>query len=179
MIESDQEILDVLEEVRLQAGSPNRMVLIPASDRYARFMSRHRATLENAFLFRVPPPAIDTTFLDKRSTAEICRLHGVAIPRTCVPETLEDVEREAAQFRYPIIIKPDGIHTGFTGKNVIIADSDELLAFYRSHTDLIPQTVFQELINSGDGHILYVSTFSGADGTVLARCFSGSCEVAA
>ena len=169
-LESDREILDVLEKVRLLAGSPNLMVLIPASDRYARFMSENRATLETAFLFRVPPPAIATTFLDKRSTAEICRRHGVTIPRTCVPETLEDVEREAAQVRYPIIIKPAGIHAGFPGKNVKIADSEELLAFYRSHTDLIPHTVFQELINSGDGHILYVSTFSGADGTVLARC---------
>ena len=169
--ESDQELLRVLQNVRQKAGSPEWMVLIPTSDRYARFLSEHRETLEASFLFRVPPATMRTTFLDKRSTADICRRHGVPIPRTCAPDTLGDVEQMAARFHYPVIIKPSGGPArGFPGKNVIVAGSDELLTFYRAHVDLIAATVFQELVDSGDGHILYVSTYSGAGGTVLARC---------
>ena len=77
----------------------------------------------------------------------------------------------ASTFRYPVIIKPaGGVATGFPGKNVVVQDADGLLGFYRAQPELTDRTVFQEFIESGDGHILYVSTYSGADGVVMARC---------
>ena len=168
---SDAELLRILRSIRLRASQPDRMVLIPTSDRYARFLSERREALEADFLFRVPPPAIQTTFLDKRATAELCRRHRHPVPQTCAPVTLEDVLAAAPTFRYPVIIKPSGgVATGFPGKNVVVRKTEELLGFYRAHTELTDRTVFQEFIESGDGHILYVSTYSGADGAVLARC---------
>lgn len=169
--DSDEEIIQVLGSIRRKTDASHRPVVIPTSDRFARFLSAHGATLEADFLFRVPPAEIQTTFLDKRSTVEICRRHDIPIPRTCVPDVLDEVEHAARAFHYPVIIKPASGHAvGFPGKNVIAVSPDELLAFYRSHPDLVRDTVFQELIDSGDGHILYVSTYSGAEGTVLARC---------
>lgn len=167
---SDDEILNVLESVRRRAGWPERMVIIPTSDRYARFLSEHRARLDAAFVFRVPPVEIETAFLDKRASVDICLRQGIPIPRSCVPDTIEDVEEAATQFKYPVIIKPaGGGAAAFPGKNVIVASADELVAFYRSHPDLVVNTICQEFIRSGDGHILYVATYSGADGKVRAR----------
>ena len=163
-------MLNILKSVRRKAGSPDRMVIIPTSDRYARFLSEHRARLDAAFLFRVPPVDIATTFLDKRASVDICLRQGIPIPRSCVPNSIEGVEEMAGEFEYPVIIKPAGGGAAmFPGKNVVVASAAELVGFYRSHSDLIPSTIFQEFIRSGDGHILYVGTYSGADGKVLAR----------
>ena len=167
---SDGEVMATLVGIRQRFSPSERMVLIPTNDTFARFVSTHRAHLEEAFLFRVPPPGIEATFLDKRATVDICLRHAMPIPRSCVPEVLEDVEREVRRFRFPVIIKPALTDDAdFPGKNVVVASADELLAFYRSHPDLVPRTMFQELIPSGDGHIVSVSTYSGADGKVLAR----------
>jgi D-aspartate ligase len=167
---ADAEILGLLDTIRRRAGSPDRMVIIPTNDRYARFLSVQRETLDAAFLFRVPPAEIETTFLDKRASVDICLRYGIPIPRSCVPDTIEDVEGAADEFGYPVIIKPaGGGEVEFPGKNVVASSRDELLDFYRLHSDVIPHTIFQEFIRSGDGHILYVSTYSGADGKVLAR----------
>ena len=145
------------------------MVLIPANDTYARFVSVHRAELADGFVFRVPPPSIESTFLDKRATVEVCLRQRMPIPRSCVPDDLADVERAAGDFRFPVIIKPAlQDDPGFPGKNVVVADRDAFLAFYGSRPDLISRTMFQELVPSGDGHIVGVNTFSGADGRVLA-----------
>ena len=169
--DSDDEIHRILQSIRHRRGSNEPIVLIPTSDRFARFLSDHRSTLEGGFLFRVPPPAIATTFLDKRASDAICQEHGIPVPRTCSPDSLDDVEREAPTFRFPVIVKPaSGGVSGFPGKNVVVHAPDELLAFYRERPEVVPLTVFQEFIDSGDGHILYVSTYSGADGRVLARC---------
>jgi predicted ATP-grasp superfamily ATP-dependent carboligase len=145
------------------------MVLFPANDTFARFVSIRRSELEAGFLFRVPPAGIEATFLDKRATVDVCLQQGMPIPRSCVPGDALDIERSAREFRFPIIIKPalQDDH-GFPGKNVIMDDADELLAFYGARPELIPRTMFQELVPSGDGHIVGVNTFSGADGRVLA-----------
>ncbi len=145
------------------------MVLFPTTDTYALFVARHRDELEEGFLFRTPPATIGSTFLDKRATVDVCLRHAIPIPRSCVPQDLADVERGARRLRFPVIIKPAlQDDPGFPGKNVIVLSADELLAFYENRPDLVPRTMFQQIVPSGDGHIVGVNTYSGADGRVLA-----------
>lgn len=167
---SDEQLLAILARIRELAGTTLPMPVFPTSDRYAKFLSAWREELEPAFTIRVPGRGTESAFLDKRATEAICRRHGIRTPRTCSPDTIEDVERAASTFDYPVIIKPSGAPTpGFPGKNAIADNAGQLVDFYRAHPDLTTRTVFQELIESGDGHILYVATYSGAEGKVLAR----------
>ena len=147
------------------------MVLIPTSDRYARFLSECREALEADFIFRVPPPAIQTTFLDKRATAELCRRHGIRIPRTCAPVTLDNVLAAASTPSLPRHHQARGWSSDrIPGQERRRPGRRQIFGFYRAQPELTDRTVFQEFIESGDGHILYVSTYSGADGVVMARC---------
>ena len=124
---SVDEVLSTLRGIRRRVRPDERMVLIPANDTYARFVSVHRAELAEGFVFRVPPPGIESTFLDKRATVEVCLRQRMPIPRSCVPDDLADVERAAGDFRFPVIIKPAlQDDPGFPGKNVVVADRRRL-----------------------------------------------------
>ena len=166
---SDAAVITLLRGIRRRVSPGQRMALLPMADRHAILVSRHRSELEEDFLLRVPPVGIETTFLDKRATVGVCLRQGVPIPHSCVPEGPEDIEHAAGQFRFPVIIKPAlQEDPDFPGKNVIVDDAAGLVAFYDDHPDLVRRTMFQELIPSGDGHIIGVNTYSGADGRVLA-----------
>lgn len=170
---SDTEVMATLLGIRRRVAPEGRMVLIPTDDRFARFVSTHRADLREAFRFRVPPSGIETTFLDKRATIDICRRRAMPIPDSYAPDTIDDVEQQAKVVRFPVIVKPARTDDdAFPGKNAIIASASELLAFYRSRPDLVRRSMFQEVIPSGDGRIVVVCTYSGADGQVLAS-YSG------
>jgi predicted ATP-grasp superfamily ATP-dependent carboligase len=163
------EVMTTLRRIRRHVSPGERMVLFPTNDTYALFVSERRSELEEDFLFRVPPASIKATFLDKRATVGVCLRHGIPIPRSCVPASPADVEQGAKDFGFPVIIKPAlQDDAGFPGKNVVAASADELLAFYDGRPDLVERTMFQEVIPSGDGHIVGINTYSGADGRVLA-----------
>ena len=173
-IHSNAEILHVLRSIRIRAGTPAKMVLIPcANDTLARFVSVHREVLQDDFLFRTPPPAIGETFLDKRATVDICRKYGMPIPTSFVPNTIEEIERAAGQLRFPVIIKPASHdEADFPGKNVVASSAGELVEFYRERTELIPRSMFQEVVPSGDGRIVTVTSYSDLRGSVLAQASS-------
>ena len=169
-LDRDTEILRVIRSIGRLAGNDPKVVLIPTNDVYARFVSAHRAELQDRCLLRVPPPAIGDTFLDKRATAGICRTYGMPVPESFVPNGLYDVEQWTKRCRYPVIIKPTHQYDAdFPGKNVVAGDAAELLAFYRRKPELIDRSMFQELIPSGDGHLITVNSYSNTDGQVLAQ----------
>jgi predicted ATP-grasp superfamily ATP-dependent carboligase len=67
-----------------------------------------------------------------------------------------------------VIVKPR--HTfdaDFPGKNAIIEDRDALIDFFREY-NIANKAVVQRIIPSGDGDILVVNSYSGADGKVQA-----------
>lgn len=166
---SDAQVLATLQAIRRRVSPAARMVLVPANDRYAIFVATHRRELEEDFLFRVPGANLETSFLDKRATVKVCRDQGLPIPRSCVPEGRRDVIEAAGRFRFPVIIKPAlQDDASFPGKNVVVVDADALTAFYERRPELVVRSMFQELVPSGDGHIVGVNTYSGADGKVLA-----------
>jgi predicted ATP-grasp superfamily ATP-dependent carboligase len=166
---TDTELLASVRRIRRRISPARPMVLIPANDRYARFAATHRAELREDFVLRTPPAGLETAFLDKRTTATICTRGGVPIPTSCVPDRMADVEQAAAALHFPAIIKPAFQEDpSFPGKNAVVSGPAELLSFYRDHPELIARSMFQELVPSGDGHIVGINTYSGADGRVLA-----------
>ena len=166
---SDEQIIDRLREIRRRASPSRPMPLFATSDRWAILVAERRDELVEDFIIRTPPPEVGTAFLDKRATVSLCERHGVPIPPSCVPQVPEDVETAAASMGFPLIIKPALQEDGqFPGKNVIAPDRATLLEFYEAHPQLVQHTMFQEMIPSGDGHIVGINTYSGADGRVQA-----------
>ena len=166
---SDAKVMAVLKGIRRRVSPGGRMALFPANDRYALLVSKQRHELAKEFLLRVPPDGNETTFLDKRETAALCQRHGVETPRSCLPDDRSEVERAARDFHYPVILKPAlQDDPDFPGKNVVVTDAAGLLAFFHAQPELVQRTLLQELVPSGDGHIIGINTYSGADGRVLA-----------
>lgn len=166
---SGTQVMSTLRGIRRQVRAKGRIVLIPTNDTFTLFVAAHRSELEEDFLFRTPPADIGAAFLDKRATVGICQRQGIPIPRSCVPDGLADIAWAAANLRFPLIVKPAlQDDAGFPGKNILAAGADEFLAFYADRPDLVQRSMFQELVPSGDGHIVGVNTYSGADGRVRA-----------
>ena len=166
---SDSQLLSLLRAIRRRVSPEARMVLLPANDRYAIFVATRRRELEDDFVLRAPEAHLGTAFLDKRATVKVCREQGIRIPPSYVPNDLADVIAAAHDVRFPVIIKPAlQDDEGFPGKNVVMDDATELVTFYERRPELVARSMFQELVPSGDGHIVGVNTYSNREGKVLA-----------
>jgi len=169
---TDDDLLAVLGQASARLGGTTPTIVIPTTDRFAEFLSRNQERMGPDYFACCPDRPTAEAFLDKWKTAEVCRTHGILIPRTSCPATTEEVEAEAATLRYPVIVKPRyTFGTEFPGKNAVIDGAVALARFFRG-TRLLGQCVIQEIIPSGDGDILVTATYSGTEGSVRAM-YSG------
>lgn len=167
--------VDATDEVLLQAISDcagrvggHRIVLIPTTDRFSELLAAHEPALRPDFVVCNPQAGVCEAFLDKWSTAELCRKHGVLIPATACPTGREQLDAAAASMNYPVIVKPRlTFGTGFPGKNAVFSDAGSLRGFFQDH-DLLGKCVVQEIIPSGDGDVIVTAAYSGTDGSVRA-----------
>jgi D-aspartate ligase len=163
---SDDEIEAALRE--LTAATEAKPVLIPTEDRYAQFVAWNQEALRERYVVRCPPRDLFDAFLDKAKTIELCQRHGLVIPASRVLGTRGAVEEAMASMRFPAIVKPRlTFDQGFPGKNFIAETPEALALFFDRRPQLLGGTVIQEVVPSGDGHILVVATYSGEDGRVL------------
>jgi D-aspartate ligase len=145
-----------------------RVVLIPTTDRFSQYLSRHRESLGGHFVVCNPDGGLCDTFLDKWKTAELCRDKGVLIPSTACPQTAAELADVAATMTYPVIVKPRyTFASGFPGKNAVFQDATGLSAFLADGS-LLGRCVVQQIVRSGDGDILVTATYSSADRKVQA-----------
>jgi predicted ATP-grasp superfamily ATP-dependent carboligase len=168
---SDETLVSTLRSVADRLGS-GRTVLIPTTDRYSEFLSRNQETLSNDFVCCCPDLELCDAFLDKWKTARLCIDHGILIPPTFCPETIDDLAKVAATVTFPVIVKPRYTYgTGFPGKNAVFDEARALLSFFDGN-DLLGHCVIQRIIPSGDGDILVTASFSADNGHVQAM-YSG------
>jgi predicted ATP-grasp superfamily ATP-dependent carboligase len=85
-------------------------VLLPASDAFALFLSRHRAELRRRFLFALPSPSVSEALVDKRLQYGMAARLGIPCPRTFHPRSVADVERIKREIDYPAFLKPCASH---------------------------------------------------------------------
>jgi D-aspartate ligase len=159
-----------IQALRQIAGRLQRLpvVLIPTTDRYSELLARNEDQIRRDFLVCNPARSVCDMFLDKWSTAELCKRNDILIPFTACPETSAELERLASEVEYPVIVKPRYTFGNlFPGKNAVFDCRDELLAFFRSHR-LFGHCVVQKIIPSGDGDILVTASYSSDKGRVQA-----------
>jgi predicted ATP-grasp superfamily ATP-dependent carboligase len=144
-------------------------VLLPVSDPYAALIDDGQAELRSDFELRSPPSGLLGRFVDKIETHRLCQQYGVQAPATVVAEGMQAVRDACRVLEFPVIVKPRRTYgTGFPGKNRALGSAVDLLRFFEANPIVLGNAVIQQIIPSGDGHIIYVGTYSNGDGEVVA-----------
>jgi predicted ATP-grasp superfamily ATP-dependent carboligase len=141
-------------------GSAIRPVLFFTSDTYLTLVARHRDRLSSAFRFHVPSVEQVETVIDKGLFARFAEQHGLPIPKTGVPKSLNDVEALSRLLRYPVVLKPN-LSSSWRGRGTKIAkaaDAASLIAQWKALEHTTDSLVVQEFIESDDSeHFSYCS----------------------
>jgi predicted ATP-grasp superfamily ATP-dependent carboligase len=166
-----------LELVRFLNGQvtagAGKAVLLPTSDLFFLFLSRHRAQLADRFLMNLPSPEVAEDVVNKRRLYELAAANGTPFPASAFPGTYEDALAVADSLRYPAFIKPywghqwrrhfGGIHKGFK-----VRSSDEFLARFREVLVSGHPALVQSYVSSADDNLFSLSLYVSRTGTVPA-----------
>ncbi len=81
-------------------------VLYPTSDDMAWLFALHREELGRHFLMYQPGVDVIYGLLNKQRLHDLCKDVGLDVPETWFPEGEKDLERVAAEARFPVLLKP-------------------------------------------------------------------------
>lgn len=81
-------------------------VLFPTSDSFVELVSEHREELGKRYRFALPDKEIVRTILDKRKQYDFAVKHGIKVPLTFYPESIEEAHQVAKECPYPAFVKP-------------------------------------------------------------------------
>jgi len=144
---------EFLRTVMADADPSSRAVLIPADDATLATVSKHKRILESRYTVACPDADITEKFITKKYTYEIAARIGVRVPKTMVPRSVDDIERCAAEMRFPCLVKPCQSHRyveRFKRKMVKVANLDEMHGEYTRAAAAGIEVMIQELIPGGD-----------------------------
>jgi predicted ATP-grasp superfamily ATP-dependent carboligase len=158
----DTQLLECLR--RLAVGRP---VLVPTSDKFVTFMTRHRSLLQEQFRFCLPDDELIDVLIDKSRETRLIAELGIPLPRT-IQELPASADELVALAGLPLIIKPHSfkhVHT-LGKKNELLWTRADAEAFYRRRGNRLAGLLAQEII-------------PGADDTLwVCNCtFGPSCEL--
>jgi len=164
-----EESLEYMAEVRRKIG--RHCILIPTTDRTARFVADHSRRLAEDFLFPQQPPGLVGALASKRDMFHLARRHDVPTPDAVFPQSRQDVLVFLERVRFPVMLKGiDGQRLWErTGKKMFITKSkEELLILYdlaedRDH----PNLMLQEYIPGGDDTIWMFNGYFNTDSDCL------------
>lgn len=145
--------------------------LFPTSDEALQLVSHNRAVLAKSFRFTMPDEQTLDMIISKSGTQDLAERSGVPIPKTRYPHKPEEIETLCDEMQFPCIIKPlDTFSVKFPerAKNAVAAGPGEMRDFFRTHPYFLGQTVVQEIIRGGDGHIFICAAYFNADSEPLA-----------
>jgi predicted ATP-grasp superfamily ATP-dependent carboligase len=150
-----------------------RVVLLPTSDLFFLFLSRHRAQLADKFLMSLPAVEVAESVVNKRRLYELAAANGTPFPASYFPGTYDEAVAVKDSLRYPAFIKPywghqwrrhfGGIHKGFK-----VHTPDEFLARFREVLDSGHSALVQSYITSSDDNLFSLSLYVSQAGEVLA-----------
>lgn len=156
---SEDEFVDMLIKLASRFGGG---LLIPVSDPTLVVVSRHRDLL--ARHYTVACTEWDTTMrlIDKKHTYALAEAVGVAVPKTIVPRSVEDVECYGRTIQYPCLVKPCQSHLFFAHfgrKMVPVWNVEEMVVIYRQAVDAGLEVTLQEIIPGDDTHVVNYNSY--------------------
>jgi predicted ATP-grasp superfamily ATP-dependent carboligase len=103
-------LLEVLRELGEQFGDCS---LIMVSESNLQWLTEQRRQLSPRIHPALPPPQALALVLDKQQTLAAARRLGIPVPLTELPQSRADIERIAAEFPFPAVLKwPDPAAVG-------------------------------------------------------------------
>ncbi|HEY2587516.1 MAG TPA: hypothetical protein VGI81_17350 [Tepidisphaeraceae bacterium] len=145
-------------------------VLIPSADQFVSAIAREAARLREHFIFSEEGIAAQASLATKEYQYELAPAHGLAVPRSKVARSLDEVKAFADGCTFPCIMKP--LHfrhweqlspeNPLRGKKLkVAADAEELYTAYLSCSGVTPSVVLQEEICGPDtAKLVYLSCYS-------------------
>jgi predicted ATP-grasp superfamily ATP-dependent carboligase len=155
------------------AAGGRKAVVLPTSDLFFLFLSRHRAELAERFVMNLPSPELAEDVVNKRRLYELAAANGTAFPTSYFPRTYEDALSIKDSLRYPAFIKPywghewrrhfGGVHKGFK-----VRSPDEFLARFREVLASGHLALVQSYVSSPDDNLFSLSLYLSRTGAVVA-----------
>ena len=157
---------------RVRDGAQRAFVL-PTSDAFFLFLSRHRAQLADKFLMSLPSNDVAEGVVNKRRLYELAAANGTPFPQTHFPGTYDEALAVKDALRYPAFIKPywghqwrahfGGMHKGFK-----VHSPEEFLDRFREVLASGHAAVVQSYVTSTDDNLFSVSLYMSQAGEALA-----------
>ena len=149
-----------------------KVVLVPTSDLFFLFLSRHRAQLADKFLMSLPSEDVAESVVNKRGLYELAAANATPFPKSYFPGTYEEAVAVKDSLRYPAFIKPywghqwrrhfGGLHKGFK-----VRSSDEFLTRFREVLASGHAALVQSYVTSADDNLFSLSLYVSQSGEVL------------
>ncbi len=150
-----------------------KVALLPTSDVFFLFLSRHRRQLADRFLMSLPAEDVAERVVNKRGLYELAAANGTPFPMSHFPGTYEEVLAIKDSLRYPAFIKPywghqwrrhfGGAHKGFK-----VHSPDEFLARFREVLGSGQRALVQSYVSNPDDHLFSLSMYVSQAGAILA-----------
>ena len=160
--ENETALLDLLQE--LGEAVSVRSVLIPTSDAFILFVSKHQRELAANYEFNVADYEAVLTLANKRLQYEYAQAQGIETPLTLYPAELA-IKEIALEMDYPCVIKPYFSHLwrqqmgNRRGKVAEIHTPQELIDTYFELRKTGLELMVQERIAGGDDQLFGVLTY--------------------
>jgi D-aspartate ligase len=150
-----------------------KVVLLPTSDLFFLFLSRHRAQLADKFMMSLPSEDVAESVVNKRGLYELAAANDTPFPESYFPGTYEEALAAKDSLRYPAFIKPywgyqwrrhfGGRHKGFK-----VQSPDEFLSRFQEVLASGHSALVQSYITSPDDNLFSLSLYVSETGEVLA-----------
>jgi predicted ATP-grasp superfamily ATP-dependent carboligase len=129
-----ERFLDWLESF---AQSHEKHVLLPTCDDTAWLFALHRERLSRHFYLRSSQISAVHALLHKGQLAEHASAVGLDVPRTWFPTSERDLDRVAAEARFPVLLKPvTQVLFSSRSKGIKVEGPKQLVAAYREFSML-------------------------------------------
>lgn len=147
-------LVDLILE--LARREPTPPVLIPTTDAFAQLVADHQGELASHCRFLAPNAQAMRRMNSKDGLVALLAEHQVEAPRTERCESLPALEAMLARLRVPVLVKPADTFTRplpSGDKNLLFEEREGLRRWVGAHVGALSNMVFQEVVDSGDGHI--------------------------
>ncbi|KAF5054945.1 hypothetical protein DSECCO2_382820 [anaerobic digester metagenome] len=166
------DVADLYEKIINAREKEKNVLLFPTSDSMVDFLSINFGLLIKDFYIGIPAPEIVNIFYNKRNTYQFALAHGIPVPETYYPNTLEYIESLSKRIKFLVILKPAIMHTFhdmFGVKAFKCSTSTELShkAEFIAKSFPVEQLMVQEFLSGGAKTLFSYGAFS-ANGNVIA-----------
>jgi predicted ATP-grasp superfamily ATP-dependent carboligase len=149
-------------------------VIFPTRDFDVLFLQSYREKLDRYYHIPQPEGEAITNLLDKAALVEIAGSNQVAVPKTVVCKSKQDLER--CSLRFPVVIKPRSAHEWRRNgawekvgaqKAVCVQSRDQLMEKYRQLSSVTETVLLQEYVAGMDSDIAVCCCYLSKSGELL------------